>query len=158
MPDYRKGVRPPWAVITLCFVLGLPLLGAGNADRVFWQLTSSGEPVPGRIVETRSHRVSPSDGYLTFTPRVEFTDPGGVLREMSVKSGSSHYNFRKGDRVTVLWRAQDQSIAIQVPFKRHLGLAAVMWTFTFAGAVMVLASIWFIVVRGFTRISQLRRP
>ncbi|SFR51257.1 DUF3592 domain-containing protein [Litoreibacter janthinus] len=142
--DYRKEYVPPWGVIAICFALGLVFLGMGNADRVFWHLTSVGDPVPGRVVETRSHRVSPRDTYLTFTPRVEFTDPGGVQREMNVETGSSHYNFRKGDRVTVLWRAEDQSIAIELPFKRHFGLSILLWTFTLIGAGLVLLSFWFI--------------
>ena len=68
-----------------------------------------------------SRRTQPTDTYLTFLPRVAFMDPGGAPREMSVKRDPTHYNFRKRDRVTALWRAESQSIAIDLPFKRLFG-------------------------------------
>ena len=133
----------PWSLIAILFGIGLVLLFLGNIDRLIWSMTRDGEQVSGRVVDMQSRRVSPSDTYLTFLPRVEFTDPGGVPREMSVKRGSTHYNFRRGEKVTVLWRADSQSIAIDLPFKRHFGISILMWVITLLGAAMVLTSLWF---------------
>lgn len=138
-----KGGPMPWSLILIIFAIGATVLFLGNIDRLIWSMTRDGEQVAGRVVEMHSRRTQPTDTYLTFLPRVAFTDPGGVPREMSVKRGSSHYNFRKGDRVTVLWRAESQSIAIDLPFQRNLGTSLVLGAFTLIGAVMIPASLWF---------------
>ena len=144
----------PWGIIGICFAIGVGFLFLGNVDRIIWNLTQSGEQLSGRVVDMYSRRTQPTGTYLTFLPRVAFTDPGGVAREMSVKTGSTYYNFRKGEKVTVLWRSETQSIAIKVPFQRSFGTAIVMWVFTLIGAAMFLASIWFIILRGFARLSK----
>lgn len=133
----------PWGPIGILFAIGVVFLFLGNLDRIFWSMTRDGAQVPGRVVDMHSRRTDPSDTYLTFIPRVEFTDPGGQKREMSVKRGSTHYDFRRGDRVTVLWRAHNQTIAIDLPFKRHFGTSIIMWFFTLMGAAGFLASIVF---------------
>lgn len=133
----------PWSFILILFGIGTVILFLGNIDRLIWSLTRDGEAVAGRVVEMHSRRTQPSDTHLTFLPRVAFTDPGGIPREMSVKRGSTRYNFRKGDRVTVLWRAESQSIAIDLPFQRHFGTWIALGAFTLIGAAMILASLWF---------------
>jgi hypothetical protein len=144
----------PWSIIGICFAIGVGFLFLGNVDRIIWSLTQNGAHISGRVLDMHSRRTQPSDTYITFLPRVAFTDPGGVPREMSVKRGSTHYNFRKGDKVTVLWRAETQSIAIYVPFQRQFGTALVMWVFTIVGGAMFFASIWFTIMRGFARMSK----
>ncbi|RLJ59983.1 uncharacterized protein DUF3592 [Litoreibacter meonggei] len=137
-----RGIMP-WSLILILFGIGMGLLFLGNIDRLIWSLTRDGEQVSGRVVDMHSRRTQPTDTYLTFLPRVAFTDPGGVPREMSVKRGSTHYNFRRGDKVTVLWRAESQSIAIDLPFKRHFGTWLVLGLTTLVGVAMVVASLWF---------------
>lgn len=147
MTESRKHKTMPWSLIVILLLIGTVLTGLGNMDRMIWNWTSYGQPVPGRVVEMHSRRTQPSDTYLTFLPRVTFTDPGGQPREMSVKQGSVHYDFRKGDRVTVLWRPETQTIAIDVPFKRQFGTSVMMWGFTLVGVAMLLTGIWFALQR-----------
>ncbi len=141
----KSSKRSPksWGLIGIFFAIGVGFLFLGNIDRIIWSMTRDGAQVPGRVVDMHSRRTDPSDTFLTFIPRVTFTDPGGLEREMSVKRGSTHYDFRKGDRVTVLWRAENQTIAIDLPFKRHFATSIIMWVFTLVGAAALLASIWF---------------
>lgn len=143
MAKGNKRSPTPWGIIGILFAIGVVLLFLGNIDRIIWSMTRDGAQVPGRVVAMHSRRTDPSDTFLTFIPRVAFTDPGGQEREMSVKRGSTHYDFRKGDRVTVLWRAQSQTIAIDLPFKRHFATSIIMWVFTLVGAAGLLASIVF---------------
>lgn len=147
MTTSRKPNTMPWSLIVILLVIGTVIAGLGNIDRMIWSWTSHGEPLAGRVVEMHSRRTQPTDSYLTFLPRVAFTDPGGQPREMSVKQGSVHYDFRKGDRVTVLWRPDTQTIAIDVPFQRHFGTAVMMWAFTLVGGAMVAAALAFAVQR-----------
>lgn len=147
MPKHSKSSPMPWGLIGVLFLIGVAFLFFGNIDRLIWAATRDGIHVPGRVVEMHSRRTQPTDTYLTFLPRVEFTDPGGQERVMSVKRGSVHYDFRKGDRVTVLWRPKTQSIAIDIPFQRHWGTSIIMWVFTLIGGAGLLASLWFTIGR-----------
>ncbi len=151
MAKSGKASPMPWGPIAIFFLIGVCFLFLGNIDRLFWSATRHGEHVSGRVIDVHVRRTQPTDTYLTYLPRVAFTDPGGVPREMSVKQGSTHYNFRKGERVTVLWRPESQTIAIDTPFQRHFGTAIVMWLFTIVGGAMLLASIWFTLGRFFSR-------
>jgi len=134
---------PPWPVIAICVAFGLIMIGLGNMDRVIWTQTSYGEKLPGQVIEMSSFRTSRDATYLTFVPRVKFTDPGGQDREMSVKNGSRYYEFRKGDRVTVLWRADSQSIAIDLPFTRSWGMQILLWGLTVLGVGMICLGLFF---------------
>lgn len=145
-----KGAAPrSWLVVGICFALGVVLMSLGNVDRAIWSMSSYGEPVAGRVIDMHSIRATSGDPTLSFLPRVSFTDPGGIDREITVKAGSPDYNFRKGDRVTVLWRAENQTISIQLPFQRHWAVAIVMWVFTAVGIVLLLAAFWFVLLRIF---------
>ncbi|WP_298256596.1 DUF3592 domain-containing protein [uncultured Litoreibacter sp.] len=145
----KATARPPKSWLTICgfLVVGVLLIFVGNVDRIIWNMSRDGAQVSGRVVEMRSIRNSPSDNFLTFLPRVEFTDPGGQERVMSVKRGSQRYDFRKGDRVTVLWRADSQTIAIDLPLKRHVAVSIGLWLLTFVGAALLLAFFVFSVGR-----------
>lgn len=134
---------PPWPVIIMCFAFGLIMIGLGNIDRVIWDWSSHGEPVQGRVLDVSSHRSSRDATYLTFVPRVSFTDPGGQAREMSVANGSRYYDFRNGDRVTVLWRAETQSIAIDLPFQRAFSMQILLWGLTILGVAMIGLGLFF---------------
>ena len=151
MARKSKSSPMPWGPIGILFAIGVVFLFLGNIDRLIWSATRHGEHVSGRVVDMHIRRTQSSDTYLTYIPRVAFTDPGGVEREMSVKKGSVHYDFRKGERVTVLWRPVSQTIAIDIPFQRHFGTSIVMWVFTLVGAAGFLASIWFTLGRFLAR-------
>lgn len=134
---------PPWPIIAICMAFGLIMIGLGNMDRVIWDWTSHGEKVSGRVLDVSSFRSSRDATYLTYVPRVSFTDPGGQAREMSVGNGSRYYNFRNGDRVTVLWRGETQTIAIDLPFKRAFSMSILLWGLTILGLAMIGLAVYF---------------
>lgn len=136
-----------WGRIALCALAGVVMLGLGSVDRVLWSLSQSGVPVAAQVIETRSTRSASDPTVLLFTPRLSFTDPGGQPREMSVRDGSPRYDFRRGDRVTVLWRGQSQDIAIALPRDRPLAVTVLSWALLLAGAALVLAALWFTLKR-----------
>ncbi|PTX56202.1 hypothetical protein C8N43_0855 [Litoreibacter ponti] len=137
-----KNTGAPWSMIIIAMAFGIVIVGLANMDRVIWNWTSHGERLPGQVVDLSSFRTSPGATYLTFVPRVKFTDPGGQPREMNVANGSRYYDFRLGDRVTVLWRAETQSIAIDLPFKRSFGMQIFLWGLTLVGLALLGFALW----------------
>lgn len=142
----RKEYRPPWGVIGVLLAIGIVFTGFGNADRLFWRLTSHGAELPGIVVDNRAYR-GPDQTYATYVPKVAFRDPAGQVRVMEVRRGSAHYDFEKDTPVRVLWRENSQTIAIDIPFERKLGTSIVLWLFTAIGMTCWLGAIWLLIRR-----------
>ena len=123
---YTEHHRPPWGFIAVLLVLGVAFVSFGNADRIFWRITSHGAKLPGVVVDVRAYR-QPENTYLTYVPKVAFRDPAGAIRIMETRNGSIHYDFENDQPVMVLWRKNSETIAIDLPFQRKLGTSIIMW-------------------------------
>lgn len=137
---------PQWGLITLVLAIGIVFVGFGNADRIFWRMTSHGAKLPGLVTEVRSY-YQPDATYATYVPKIAFRDPAGQVRIMETRRGSVHYDFAKDQPVMVLWRENSDTIAVDLPFQRKLGTSIVMWLFTTVGCVTWSWGIWLIMRR-----------
>ena len=148
---YDARSAPHWGRITVFLLVGIVFVGFGNADRVFWKLTSHGAQLPGLVVDVRSYRL-PEQTHLTFVPKVAFRDPSGQVRILETRTGSAYYDFEIDQPVRVLWRDNSETIAIDLPFQRRIATSVVLTLFSAIGLVAWCWGIWLIM----RRIMQVR--
>ncbi len=143
---FKLNDRPSWGAIALLLAAGVVFVGFGNADRLFWRLTSQGATLPGVVVEVRSYRPPEAKADLQV-PKVVFRDRNGAIRVMEPTGRLSRYSFEVDQPVLVKQLGGADAIAVDVLFRRTLVTSVVMSLFTALGIAAWLSGIWMIVRR-----------
>lgn len=138
---FELSYRPTLGVITLLLAIGLVFVGFGNADRMFWRMTSTGATLPGLVVDVRSYR-PPDASHIIHVPTVAFRDDGGKVRVMEPTKGASRLPFEVDQPVLV--KPVADGIAVDRPFRRTVATSLVMSLFTAVGIVAWLSGIWLV--------------
>ena len=137
---------PTWGAIALMLAMGVSLVAFGNLDRVFWKITAQGGTLPGLVLDVRSYR-SPEMPHETYVPRVAFRDTDGNIRIMETQRGSVHYNLPAEQPVLVAWQPPQETVSIDVPFRRQAATSLIMSLFTALGLTIWLGGIWLLLRR-----------
>ncbi len=141
------GQKPSWALIAFCLVIGLVLVGFGNADRLLWRATAHGGDLPGVVVGLRSYRLPEEGGALVHIPQVAFRDADGKLRIREVREGQVPVRLSPDQPVAVLWEPESKRIAIDMPFRRHPMTSIILSLLTALGITAWLCGIIYLVRR-----------
>lgn len=147
--EYTIYYRAPWVLIILMLTVAIFFITAGFSDRIFWHLSSqNGLRIDGVVTDMHSYR-NEDNSYLKYMPTVTFIDPHGQRQNMQVKNASWRFNFKPGERVTVLWRANGKKISIYTKFKRPLGQAIILSIFVIIGFIFLCSSTYMMLHRMF---------
>jgi hypothetical protein len=131
---------PTWGAIAVMLAVGVSLVAFGNLDRVFWRMTLSGASLPGLVLDVRSYR-APETDFETYVPRVAFRDLEGKIRIMETQRGSARYDLAPEQPVLVSWTPPQETVAIDVPFRRETVTTVIMSLFTALGVTSWLGGI-----------------
>lgn len=144
----KEGAKtlPSWGLIGSLVVIGIVLVGFGNADRVFWRLTSQGAQMPGIVTEVRSYR-PPDSAALTYVPKVAFRDDHEKLRILEPSDAPTHYPFKPNQRVLVDWRKDSETITVDLPLQRGPVTSTALWLLTAVGLSCWAWGSWLILRR-----------
>lgn len=143
---FERTRLPSWGLIATLVVVGVSLVGFGNADRLFWRLTSQGAQLPGLVTEVRSYRL-PDSPNLIYVPKVAFRDPKGHVRIMEPQSGSIRFGFEPEQAVLVDWDPTSETITIDLPLQRKPFTSVALWLLTAVGLASWARGIWLILRR-----------
>ena len=138
--------RPSWLLISLTLAVGIIFVTFGNVDRLFWKATSNGATLPGLVIDVRSYR-HPDTSLATYVPKVAFRDHSGVVRIRETARSSIHYDFKQDQPVLVAWNAAEDTVAIDLPFRRERITSLVMWLFSATGLTAWIGGIWLLIQR-----------
>jgi len=110
----------PWFGL-LFLLVGLGMLGGG-----FWSYQKEVEfdkatvSTSGTVIDLISR--SSTRSSATYSPVVQFIDQSGNEQELHSRVGSNPPAYRLGEKVTVLYKADNPEFAVIDDWERYLGL------------------------------------
>lgn len=105
-----QGTRPA-TIAKLVIGLGCAaLLGAVGTGVHTWHFTRTAHRTIGTVIEMQEHTDKDS-GSISYAPTFRFQDASGTVRTVTSRFFSSPPEFRVGDRVVVLYRADSPQSA-----------------------------------------------
>jgi hypothetical protein len=104
------GTRRPLIAKVLIGIACAGLLGAAATALYTWHFTRTAQQTPGTVIEMRK-RIDRDSGSVTYAPTFRFNDAAGDEHTVASSFFSAPPEFRVGERVRVLYRADSPQSA-----------------------------------------------